>query len=181
MKRLAFAMALVLPQLSFAAPDPVTSPYIGQQSREIKALSSEEVQNYLAGKGMGYAKAAELNGYAGPRHVLDLASQLDLTPEQRAQTQALFDAMQSKAQALGRALIEQERRLDQLFATQAISTETLQSVLREIGSVQSQLRGAHLEAHLAQHAILSPEQNAVYGRLRGYEDAAGQAHEHHGH
>jgi hypothetical protein len=33
----------------------------GQQSREIKALSPEEVTQYLAGAGMGYAKAAELN------------------------------------------------------------------------------------------------------------------------
>ena len=30
-------------------------------------------------------------------------------------------------------------------------------------------RGAHLEAHLAQVEILTPEQNARYAQLRGYE------------
>ena len=70
-----------------AAPE---SPYVGQESRGIKALSPEDVDAYLAGKGMGLAKAAELNGYPGPAHVLELASQLSLTSDQRARTQALF-------------------------------------------------------------------------------------------
>ncbi|MGH7485986.1 MAG: hypothetical protein ACREMY_10365, partial [bacterium] len=47
------------------------TPYAGQQSREIKALSQEEAAGLLAGKGMGFAKAAELNGFAGPAHVLE--------------------------------------------------------------------------------------------------------------
>ena len=49
----------------------VKRPYSGQQGRMIKALSSKEVQGLLQGKGMGMAKAAELNQYPGPRHVLD--------------------------------------------------------------------------------------------------------------
>ena len=77
------------------------SPYIGQESREIKALSEQEVDAYLNGKGMGYAKAAELNQYPGPRHVLDMAEQLDLTEEQSKKTQAVFDAMKSAAIAFG--------------------------------------------------------------------------------
>ena len=45
--------------------------YAGQEAREIKALSAEELGDLLAGKGL--AKAAELDGYAGPAHVLELA------------------------------------------------------------------------------------------------------------
>jgi hypothetical protein len=52
------------------------SPYTGQERREIKALSNEEIDRYLSGDGMGLAKAAELNHYPGPRHVLELADQL---------------------------------------------------------------------------------------------------------
>lgn len=37
------------------------SPYAGQQTREVKALSTQEVDDYLNGRGMGFAKAAELN------------------------------------------------------------------------------------------------------------------------
>src|SRR5688572_33228087 len=47
----------------------------------IKALSSEEVEEYLSGAGMGYAKAA----------VLELADQLKLTAEQRTATRKLME------------------------------------------------------------------------------------------
>jgi Spy/CpxP family protein refolding chaperone len=165
-----------------SAPQPA-SPYTGQESRDIKALSPEEVQSYLAGKGMGFAKAAELNGFPGPAHVLELAAPLGLTAEQRSRTQALFASMESRAQALGRALVEEERKLDRLFATKAVTAETLRTSLGEIASLQAQLRATHLEAHLAQVEILTPDQSARYAKLRGYEGAgghsgAGQQHKH---
>lgn len=90
--------------LSYAAQH--ASPYAGQESRAIKVLSPEDVAAYLAGKGRGLVKAAELNGFAGPAHVLELAEPLGLTPEQRSRTQAIFAAMDSRAKELGRALIE---------------------------------------------------------------------------
>jgi len=77
------------------------SPYTGQEARDIKALSAQEVQDYLAGKGMGLAKAAELNRYPGPAHVLELAAPLNLTAEQKIRTQELFKRMEKKAIGLG--------------------------------------------------------------------------------
>ena len=68
----------VLTLISASAGAQSQSPYVGQQFREIKALSPQEISDYLSGKGMGLAKAAELNGYPGPAHVLELAAQLDL-------------------------------------------------------------------------------------------------------
>jgi hypothetical protein len=41
-------------------------PYAGQQQRDIKALSADEVKQYLEGAGMGYAKPAEPNQHPGP-------------------------------------------------------------------------------------------------------------------
>ena len=163
--------------LQVRMPETPVSPYVAQGSLSIKSLSPEEVDAYLSGKGVGLAKAAELNGYAGPKHVLELASQLGLSPEQRAQTEALFASMLSKATPLGQALVEEERKLDQLFATRAVTPELLATALGEIGSLQAGVRGAHLEAHLAQVKILTPEQNARYARLRGY----GSSGEHTGH
>jgi Spy/CpxP family protein refolding chaperone len=155
------------------------SPYSGQESREIKALSAEEVSALLAGKGSGFAKAAELNGFAGPAHVLELASELQLTGEQRARTEALFASMSATAAARGRALVDKERELDALFATRAITPERLTSSLREIGALQAAVRAAHLEAHLAQVEILTSEQNSSYSKLRGYGVAAEHGmHEH---
>lgn len=42
------------------------TPYAGMQSRPIKALSDKQVSDLRAGRGMGLALAAELNGYLGP-------------------------------------------------------------------------------------------------------------------
>lgn len=144
------------------------SPYAGQQGREIKALSPEDVQGYLSGQGMGLAKAAELNGYPGPAHVLALASELQLTPEQRRQTEQLFTDMQARTRTLGRTLIEEEHELDQQFASKTISDESLATLTKNIGELQARIRQAHLEAHLAQLAILTPSQSMKYNELRGY-------------
>jgi Spy/CpxP family protein refolding chaperone len=153
------------------------SPYAGEQEREIKALSRQDLEAYLAGQGMGFAKAAELNGYAGPKHVLELASELSLTEEQRTRTEALFASMQSQARSLGREIVDQERNLDQLFASKAVTQQSLRASLDRIAGLQSRLRATHLQAHLEQAAILTSEQNALYARLRGYGHAAA----HHAH
>jgi Spy/CpxP family protein refolding chaperone len=144
------------------------SPYIGQESREIKALSPQEISDYLSGKGMSLAKAAELNGYPGPAHVLELAAQLELTSEQKTKTEALFETMQARAIMLGKELVQEERALDRLFASRSVSSETLENVLARIGRLQGQVRRVHLDAHLKQTALLTSAQIDKYDRLRGY-------------
>lgn len=177
-----FAALAVLSTVSVASPCALAAPssYAGQEQREIKSLSADDVQSLLAGKGMGLAKAAELNGYPGPSHVLQLASELQLSDEQRIATQALFRSMESKAVALGVALVQAERELDQLFASKQVTPPLLTQKLAAIGDLQAKVRGAHLEVHLAQAELLSAEQIAMYARLRGYTAAEGkrQAHQH---
>ncbi len=171
--RIPSVLSLILVFGGGAFADSAPSPYAGQEHGEIKALSPDEMKNYWSGKGMGLAKAAELNHYPGPAHVLELAHQLKLSPGQRARTQTLFQNMEADAVRLGRAVIEQERILDELFATQAITTEQLQSVLETIAGLQGRLRRVHLEAHLAQKDILTPEQVRRYDGLRGYHNSGG--------
>ena len=60
------------------------SPYAGLETREIKALSPEQIEDLRAGRGMGLALAAELNGYPGPVHVIELVAPLALSEAQRA-------------------------------------------------------------------------------------------------
>jgi hypothetical protein len=158
------AAVLVIP-VALAA-----SPYVGQTSRSIKALSDEEVADYLSGKGMGLAKAAELNGYPGPAHVLELATQLELSPAQRVNTEAIFERMQTSARAAGRRLVDEERRLDELFVSKAISPTLLHQTLDSIASLQSAVREIHLRAHLEQAEVLSAAQAMKYWHLRGYAD-----------
>ena len=110
------------------------------------------------GQGMGLAKAAELNGYPGPAHVLELAAQLDLTPEQEIKTEVLFKKMQARAIPLGKELVEEERALDRLFASRAVNSESLGQALARIGRLQGQVRQVHLDAHVEQTALLTPAQ-----------------------
>ena len=159
---------------------PSVSPYAGQESRPIKALSPDEVEAYLSGSGMGLAKAAELNRYPGPRHVLDLADQLALSTEQREKTTRLFEAMRADATRLGAEIVARERELDARFAAGRISSAELDRLVAELGTLQGRLRGTHLRAHLVQREILTPAQRHQYGALRGY-DAGTPAPPHRGH
>ena len=107
-----------------------SSPYAGMQNRAIKALSEEQMAGLQAGKGMALAMAAELNGYPGPAHTLELAEQLQLTDEQTARTQQLFADMESQAKAAGLEVIEAERALDTLFRDKQATPEVNASQLR---------------------------------------------------
>jgi hypothetical protein len=156
------------------------SPYIGQEGRAIKALSAEEVQAYLSGEGMGFAKAAELNHYPGPRHVLDLADKLQLSTEQRGKTQAIFHKMKSEAVNLGKQIVEKEALLDSRFAGGTISDAELKQLLAEIADLQGKIRATHLQAHLAQRQLMTADQIKYYDALRGYHGSIAEG-QHVGH
>jgi hypothetical protein len=120
-------------------------PYAGMQARAIKALSAEQIADLKAGRGMSLALAAELNGYPGPRHVLELAEQLGLTDQQRADVQRLFEEMTVEVVPIGERLISQESELDRLFAHRVVTPSSLGSVIAAIGATQAELRKAHLK------------------------------------
>ena len=172
-----FILGLTLtPALSTAS---ATSPYTGEEARTVKALSAKDVQEYLAGKGMGLAKAAELNHYPGPRHALDLADGLGLSSEQQRRIQTIHDQMQTRAMALGKTIVQKERELDVLFASQTIDRERLHALMREIANHQGELRFVHLDAHLALRPVLTAGQIGLYDELRGYTTAdTGAGHNH---
>lgn len=155
-----------------------TSPYATETGRRIKALSDTDVSNYISGRGMGLARAAELNRYPGPRHVLDLRAELALSPEQVAQLEKFFRTMDAVAKSAGTQLVACEIELDRLFAERHATTERVAALTAEIGRLQGTVRAAHLNAHIATAAVLTPEQIARYGELRGYDkpDTAPAAH-----
>jgi Spy/CpxP family protein refolding chaperone len=171
-----FLVLLMCETVSWAAEK--TSPYAGPPSPEMKALSATEVESYLTGSGMGLAKVAELHHYPGPRHVLDLADRLDLTAEQVVKTQEIYHTMHTEAVRLGQFIVEKERLLDSLFAAQTITEARLQELVREIAQHLGALRIVHLKAHLAQRALLTPEQIRQYDELRGYTTAVQDRHQH---
>src|SRR5262245_54959729 len=121
-------------------------PYAGMQQRVVKALSEQQIADLQAGRGMGLALAAELNGYPGPMHVLELADALDLSGQQRAKMQELFAAMKAEAIPLGERLIAQEAELDKAFAGKTAAS--LAASTEAIGATHGALRQTHLKYHL---------------------------------
>jgi Spy/CpxP family protein refolding chaperone len=155
------------------------SPYAGEQARDIKSLSAADVASLRNGAGMAYAKAAELNGYPGPSHVLELAVPLQLTSDQRNATEKLMAEHKSKARDIGEQLIAAERALDTAFALKKIDRQRITELTQRIGALQATLRAEHLQTHLQQTSLLNVQQVTSYQTLRGYDkpNAAG-SHQH---
>jgi Spy/CpxP family protein refolding chaperone len=177
-KVLTMRIALTSLLLLVTATAVAQTPYAGMQTRPVKALSEQQVSDLNAGRGMGLALAAELNGYPGPSHVLELADKLELSSDQRRQVQSLFDSMKAEAKPLGSKLIAQEMDLDKLFASRAITTDSLKASTTAIAVTQGELRETHLKYHLSTAAILTPVQMQRYAELRGYGNSGTPAHQH---
>ena len=144
------------------------SPYAGEESRSIKALSQQQISDLLNGNGLGYAKVAELNGFPGPAHVLELSAELKLSEAQVAKAEELFTAMKAEAQELGADLVEAERQLELVFVTDNVSESKVIAFTEKIGVIEGKLRAAHINAHLAQKRVLTRHQIYKYNQLRGY-------------
>ena len=143
------------------------------------ALSPEEMEQYRAGAGMGYAKAAELNHFPGPMHVLELAGPLGLSAEQRAATERLMQAHKAEARALGAKLVAAEQALEQLFRSGTVGDAELAKAVGEAARLQGEYRLSHLETHRRMRALLNEEQVKRYDALRGY--SSGTTHQHRKH
>jgi Spy/CpxP family protein refolding chaperone len=146
------------------------SQYAGEQIRTIKMLSEDQIDGYLSGDGMGLALAVELNHYPGPKHVIDLANDLDLSTKQQEAADGLFQDMHADAVALGKTIVDLEKQLDSLCAYNQINEKTLADLTERIGVLQGKLRFTHMRAHLRMRKVLSDEQVAAYDQLRGYRD-----------
>ncbi len=169
-------------QDSGSAEQNLRSPYTGQEHREIRTLSEEDIRQLKNGDGWGLAKAAELNGFPGPAHLIEMEEQgaIHLSDEQDRRIRGLYREMKDRAVQLGTKLIEQERELNLLFSSGDIDKQKLRSVLSDIAATRAELRFIHLSAHLEVSAVLSPHQIERYNTVRGYNmDKAGKGD--HGH
>jgi hypothetical protein len=180
--RLLLTCLVLLIAAPLAADDELTSPYRVQTFTEIRGLTDKEISELRQGRGMGLARAAELNGYPGPRHVLEAvgARRLQLTPEQIQTVQRLFDEMSSEAQRLGNMVLREEWALEQAFRKGAISEADLHASVGRIAAFQGDLRVVHLRTHLETRSVLSEQQIQRYNELRSYsaDSPKKQEHEH---
>ncbi|MCP4204292.1 MAG: hypothetical protein GY769_20445 [bacterium] len=133
-------------------------------------MSRQEALDLRDGAGMGLARAAELNHYPGPLHVLELAEKLDLSGTQKDEIERFRSEMLSEAQRLGQKILEREEHLDRRFSHQHLDEPLLRELTAEIAELYGKLRFVHLRAHLQARAILSEAQVAAYDRHRGYDE-----------
>ncbi len=152
-------------------------PYAGLQARPIKALSEQQIADLKQGRGMGLALAAELNGYPGPVHLLELSDQIGVSDQQRAEIAGLFESMKGETIPLGEKLLSLEADLDTQFKNHTITADSLKGATATIGAVQATLRNTHLKYHLSTVALLTPSQIKRYEELRGYSTGGREDHQ----
>lgn len=142
-------------------PVPVTaqhehrSPYAGHEELEISSLSPDQLRELRAGEGMGQARPAELNHYPGPKHALEMATELGLSTRQ---VEALTDTrrgMLGHAIATGEDIIEAERDLTELFRQGRPDEAAVQERAVALGVKYGELRAIHLVPHLETAELLS--------------------------
>ncbi len=176
----ALAIAILLGAAAAAQANP--QPYAGQHTRAIKALPDDEAKALLAGAGLGYAKAAELNRYPGPMHTLELADKLGLSADVTARMNALMIAHKADASKIGAEIVALERELDTLYAERRATKDTVEALSAKLGLAYGRYRAAHLTTHIEATRLLTPEQIARYDVLRGYGNSGSAgAHQHHRH
>jgi Spy/CpxP family protein refolding chaperone len=173
-------LSRILLALAFTAVVPLAvaaeSPYATLEQREIKALSADEITALRTGQGFSQALSAELNGFPGPRHVIELADRLGLDAAQRSAVETLFASMQAEAVAAGEAVLDAEADFERAFRADTITESEVAAATEEIGRLRGILRGIHLRYHLRTKTLLTPHQVALYNAARGYSAGGHGAH-----
>ncbi|MEN8204977.1 MAG: hypothetical protein ABFS24_03080 [Pseudomonadota bacterium] len=141
----------------------------------IPALPEKQMAAYLDGRAMWMASVAELNHYPDPRQVLELAAKLELSAEQQQATMKLYDETRPEAIRLGKQLVEQEQRLNRVFAWGQASGKNIRQVVTDIGALKAKLRLTHLLAHISTRELLTEDQVKRYDELQGYGETTGES------
>ena len=131
-------LILIISDIHAATPHKFQSDYVGQEKRQIKTLSKDDIHDLQNGNGWGLAKAAELNGVPGPKHLLDMQGDIGLTAGQTSRIEEIYSDMKAQAIPLGKKLIEAERALNLAFAKREIDDQKLVKLLDNISSVRKQ-------------------------------------------
>jgi len=178
-RMLLVAAFLLLPELVLGQGtrgfDPILAPR--REPPIPSSLSPEAIEELRAGIETISPAAAEHAGLPQPARALALASELVLSAEQVAEIEALASVALDDARRLGRGIIEQETRLDSLFAVGDPRDWTVRPVVIEIGRLRTELRYVHLRARMRMQEILSAEQQRRYAELAAGRPRAGSVRE----
>jgi Spy/CpxP family protein refolding chaperone len=130
-------------------------------------VSEQEKEALLKGAGLGAGMIAMMNGYPGPKHVLEMGDELGLTAEQRESIGKTYGKVKAESVEFGTELVEKDEKLTALFASGSVSTGEVEKLSREIGELQGRVRAAHLNAHVETYDALTPAQREQLSSMQG--------------
>ena len=138
------------------------SIYSGQENRTIKSLSADDIVELRRRHGWGQAKAAELKGVSGPKHLLQMKNEIGLDETPYSAIDEVYQQLKSQAELQGERLIALEHHLGSGFRNRTITDAMLRTILNAFAETKSELRCVHLTAHLRMPEVLSEEQVRTY-------------------
>lgn len=138
--------------------------------REIQGLSKDEIRGYKEGRAMRLGRAAEKNHNPSPYFLLKYKSELGLFDEQTVPAKAILDRERTIASRLGKDLLVNQGKLEQLLGNPAGShDDEVAALVREIARIQGEIRLVHLQSDVAAKKLLNSEQQVQYDALRSYD------------
>ncbi len=140
----------------------------------LSGISADEKEALLAGSGLGAGRIAMMNGYPGPKHVLEMGDELGLTAQQKEEIGTLFAERKASFVEMGRELVEKDEELTAMFASGSVDTGAVEKLSREIGQLQGELRAGHLNAHVLTWEALNEEQREKLASMRGMHHGGGE-------
>lgn len=136
-------------------------------------MSDAEKEALKAGEGLGAGRLAMQAGYPGPRHVLEMGDELELTAAQKEQIGTIFGGAKASFAKMGAELVEKEEALEAMFAAGDVDVGDMTKLAAEIGERQGELRAAHLAAHVRTREALTPAQLEKLSAMAGAHGAMG--------
>ncbi|HMB37963.1 MAG TPA: hypothetical protein VKO85_02715 [Wenzhouxiangellaceae bacterium] len=173
---LTVALTIVFTVASTVAPHALAQETAdsGQHGNRHQSMQAREFSNLRQGRGMGMGRVAGVNGYPGPRHVLEHAEALELTEGQIERSGELMARVKTRAPELGNQIVDAEKRLEAMFAEGSINAAKMDSLLLEIAELRAHLRSLHLTAHLDQAAVLTEAQLEKFKTLQSAAETDGE-------
>lgn len=160
-------------KLFLALPFLVLSMHVSAQTgadtarSPVRTLSSAQYNAYLKGIDLNdRSYVAELNHYPLPDEVLKYKKELDLSPTEIKQLNAVVAFLNMKKKEVGESVILNEKMLDSLFRTRKIDEGSVIFYSNRYGLYEGEYRTVVLQACVRTEKILTPQQIRKFEALK---------------
>lgn len=133
----------------------------------VLTLSNAQYNAYLKGIDLNdQSYVAELNHYPLPDEVLKHKKELDLSPSEIKQLNAVVAFLNMKKKEVGESVIHNEKMLDSLFRTRKVDEGSIIFYTNRYGLYEGEYRTVVLQACFRTEKILTPQQIRRFEALK---------------